>query len=90
MNSIQAFEVRRAGSVDRYLRALKAQAEVAKAFYFGHVAEGLAGYEALPEDVRLQIDQLIWEASFGKSEVSPRLVAEAIMYSIEMRMGMSE
>jgi len=82
-------------AMEDYVRALKHQIEVAEAFYFGRLAEGIEGMLQLPEAVRLKIDQLIWEAAGGSAldptEVDSReVIAAAIMHSVEERMGMHE
>ena len=108
LNSIQKQEIfRQAGNgqnispeglahaMQSYVHALKEQAWVAKAFYFGRLEEGFEGLIHLPEDIRIQIDQLIWDVA-GEEVMDPTLprsqalIAAAIMYSIEMRMGISE
>ena len=76
-----------------YVEALKHQVRVAEAFFFGRLVEGVDGLMKLPEDVRLKIDQLIWEASGGAAidpteKESQSLIAAAIMHSVEERMGM--
>jgi len=80
-------------AMKQYLVALDDQVNVAKAFFFGHLEEGLEGLWNLPEDVRLKVDQLIWEASGGSSidpteRASQTLIAAAIMRSVEERMGL--
>ena len=82
-------------ALDEYVGALKHQVEVAKAFYFGRIAEGMEGLLCLPEDVRLKIDQLIWEGAGGEAidptdEASCELITDAILFSVEERMGMHE
>lgn len=84
-----------AHAMESYVDALKHQAEVAKAFYFGRLEEGFEGLISLPEDIRMQIDQLIWDAAGGVAldptlSDSQNLIAAAIMHSIEIRMGISE
>ena len=82
-------------ALEQYLVALQHQAEVAKSFYFGRLEEGFQGMYDLPDDVRLQIDQLIWEAA-GEEAIDPTLpesqflIAASILHSVEMRMGMHE
>lgn len=78
-----------------YVEALKHQVSVAEAFFFGQLVEGMNGLLELPEDVRLKIDQLIWEAAGGAAidpteKESQSLIAAAIMHSVEERMGMLE
>lgn len=84
-----------AHAVGDYLKALQHQARVAEAFYFGRLTEGMEGLLSLPEPIRLKIDQLIWEAAGGQpidptEEASRGLIAAAIMYSVEERMGLQE
>jgi len=83
-----------AHAVEQYLLSLRDQADVGKSFYFGQLDEGFEGLFELPESVRVQIDQLIWEAAGGKPidptlRQSQELIAAAIMHSIEMRMGIA-
>jgi hypothetical protein len=83
-----------AHAVEEYLFSLREQADVGKSFYFGDLEEGFHGLFALPEPIRLQIDQLIWDAAGGQPidptlRESQELIAAAIMYSIEMRMGIA-
>jgi len=80
-------------AINEYMKALKKQAEIAEAFYYGRIGEGIEGLLALPEDVRLKIDQLIWEAAGGEAidptdAASGELIADAILFSLEERMGM--
>ena len=82
-------------AMEEYTCALKHQVEVAKAFYFGRVVKGMEGLLSLPEDVQLKIDQLIWEAAGGEAidptdEASSGLIADAILFNVEERMGMHE
>lgn len=82
-------------AMKEYIHALQHQMEVAKAFFFGRLAEGMDGLLKLPEDVRIKIDQLIWDAAGGAAidpteKESQSLIAAAIMHSIEERMGMLE
>jgi hypothetical protein len=84
-----------AHAMESYVTALRHQAEIAKAFYFGHLQKGVEGLVELPEDIKMQIDQLIWEAAGGQPidpmlTQSQDLIAEAIMHSLEMRMGILE
>ncbi len=78
-----------------YVNALKHQVEVAQAFFFGRLMEGMEGLLHLPEDVRLRVDQLIWIAA-GDAAIDPTekesqsLIAAAIMRSVEERMGMDD
>ncbi len=84
-----------AHAIDEYLRALKLQTETAQAFYLGKIGEGVEGLLQLPEDIRLKIDQLIWEGAGGEpidptEESSQELVTAAILHNVEERMGMHE
>ncbi len=77
-----------------YLKALQFQSNVAEAFFFGRVGEGVEGLLKLPADIRTKIDQLIWEAAGGEAidptdEASGQLIAAAILHSVEERMGMN-
>lgn len=80
-------------AIEEYLAALRKQADIAEAFYYGRIGEGIEGLLSLPEDVRLKIDQLIWDAAGGQAidptdEASGELIADAILFSLEERMGM--
>lgn len=82
-------------AMEEYIHALQHQVEVAKAFFFGRLAEGMDGLMKLPEDIRIKIDQLIWDAAGGNAidpteKESQFLIASAIMHSVEERMGMLE
>lgn len=82
-------------AVGQYLDSLRHQVEVAKAFYFGRLEEGFQGLIDLPEDVRMQIDQFIWDAAGGEAidptePASQFLIAASVMHSMEWRMGMHE
>ena len=82
-------------AMKEYVHALRHQVAVAEAFFFGRLAEGMEGLLKLPEDVRLKIDQLIWDAAGGAAvdateKESQSLIAAAIMHSVEERMGMLE
>ena len=82
-------------AIDEYVKALQHQVQIAKAFYFGRLGEGVEGLLHLPEDVRLKIDQLIWEAAGGEAidpteESSQDLIVAAILHNVEERMGMHE
>ena len=82
-------------AMEKYAKALEHQVEVAKAFYLGQLAEGMEGLLLLPNDIRLRIDQLIWDAAGGMAldpteEASQSVIAGAIMHSVEERMGMHE
>ncbi len=80
-------------AIEEYVEALREQAATAEAFFYGKVGEGIEGLLKMPEDVRLKIDQLIWEAAGGEAidptdEASGELIADAILSSLEERMGM--
>lgn len=80
-------------AVEQYLLSLQQQAQVAEDFYFGRLEEGFEGLLDLPEDIRIQIDQLIWSEAGGEpidpTEVEAQaLIAGAILHSLEIRMGM--
>lgn len=82
-------------AMSEYLNVLRHQVDVAKAFYFGRLSQGMDGLLTLPEEVRIRIDQLIWEAAGGQpldptEKESQSLIAAAIMRSVEERMGMHE
>jgi hypothetical protein len=82
-----------AHAMKEYVHALQHQVAVAEAFFFGRLAQGTEGLLQLPEDVRLKIDQLIWDAAGGAAidpteKESQSLIAAAIMHSVEERMGM--
>ncbi|MGB7978706.1 MAG: hypothetical protein WCF19_06065 [Chlamydiales bacterium] len=84
-----------AHAMKEYVEALKHQVTVAEAFFFGRLTEGMEGLLQLPEEVRLKIDQLIWEAAAGATlnpteKETQSLIAAAIMHSVEERMGMME
>jgi hypothetical protein len=84
-----------AHAIEEYVNALKHQVAVAKAFFFGRIGEGVEGLLALPEDVRLRIDQLIWMGAGGEAidptdEASKELISKAILFNVEERMGMHE
>lgn len=84
-----------AHAMKEYVEALKHQVAVAEAFFFGQLVEGMNGLLKLPENVRMKIDQLIWEAAGGAAidpteRESQSLIAAAIMHSVEERMGMME
>lgn len=81
-------------SIEQYLEALRIQAGVAEAFFNGRIAEGIEGLLTLPEDIRLKIDQLIWEETGGEmidptDEDSSALIAAALLHSLEERMGIA-
>lgn len=79
--------------IEEYAKALAKQAEIAEDFYYGRIGEGIEGLLNLPEAVRLKIDQLIWDAAGGEAidpteESSAELIADAILFSLEERMGL--
>ena len=82
-------------AMKEYVQALRHQVAVAEAFFFGRLMEGMDGLLQLPDEIRLKIDQLIWEASGGVAldpteKESQSLIAAAIMHSVEERMGMMD
>ncbi len=82
-------------AMKEYVKVLQHQVEVAEAFFFGRLGEGVEGLMQLPEPVRLRIDQLIWSAAGGAAvdpteKESQSLIAAAIMHSVEERMGMMD
>ncbi len=84
-----------AHAMKQYVDALRHQVAIAEAFFFGRLAEGMEGLLHLPEDIRLKIDQLIWDAAGGcaldpTEKESQSLIAAAIMHSVEERMGISQ
>ncbi len=80
-------------AIEEYMKALRKQASIAESFYYGRIGEGIEGLLELPEDVRLKIDQLIWDAAGGEA-IDPtdpeagELIADAILFSLEERMGL--
>ncbi len=82
-------------AMKQYVDALRHQVAIAQAFFFGRLTEGMEGLLSLPEDVRIKIDQLIWDAA-GGAPIDPTekeaqsLIAACIMHSVEDRMGMNE
>jgi signal transduction histidine kinase len=72
--------------IERYLSSLAEQAEAALSFYFGRIDEGLKRLKKLPEDVQDTIAKLIQELG----SVEPFAVASAIMFSLELRMGIQD
>jgi len=83
-----------AHAVEQYLLSLREQANVGKCFYFGELERGFEALAKLPDSAKQQIDQLIWDAAGGEPlnptlRESQELIAAAIMYSIEMRMGIA-
>jgi hypothetical protein len=82
-----------AHGIQEYIKALKTQAQVAELFYLGKIGEGIDGLLHLPDDVRLKIDQLIWDLADGEAidptdPKSGELIADAVLFSLEERMGM--
>lgn len=82
-------------AMKEYVHALQHQVSIAEAFFFGRLTEGLDGLLKLPEDIRLKIDQWIWDAAGGAAidpteKASQSLIAAAIMRSVEERMGMDD
>lgn len=82
-------------AMKEYLEALRHQVEVAKSFFFGRLTQGMEGLLSLPEDVRIKIDQLIWDAAGGMpidptDKESQALIAAAVMQSVHERMGLQE
>lgn len=82
-------------AIDLYLDALKEQAEVAERFFYKKMPEARAGFEKLPSDIRLRVEQLLWEATHGEGvdftkESQGPLIATAILHSVQERMGMMD
>lgn len=82
-------------AMKEYVQALQHQVAIAEAFFFGRLVEGMEGLVNLPEDVRLKIDQFIWDAAGGTAldptqKESHSLIAAAIIRSVEERMGMED
>ncbi|MBM3184418.1 MAG: hypothetical protein FJZ64_03840 [Chlamydiae bacterium] len=82
-------------ALSKYVESLQHQVETAEAFFYGRIAEGIEGLLTLPEPTRLRIDQLIWQAAGGEAidptdEASGELISDAILFSLEERMGMHE
>jgi hypothetical protein len=81
--------------IEKYLEDLRQQAHIAEAFFNGRIPDGIEGLMKLPQEIRLKIDQLIWESAGGKvidptDEASSELITAAILYSLEERMGLQE
>jgi hypothetical protein len=79
--------------LEEYAKALSKLAEIAESFYYGRIGEGVEGLLHLPEELRLKIDQLIWDAAGGEAidptdEESAELIADAILFALEERMGL--
>lgn len=84
-----------AHAMTEYVKMLEHQTETAQSFFLGHLAQGMEGLLSLPEDVRLRIDQWIWDAAGGVAidpteKSSQSLIAAAILRSLEERMGMDD
>jgi hypothetical protein len=84
-----------AHAMTKYIEMLEHQTETAKSFFLGLLAQGMEGLLALPEDVQLRIDQWLWDAAGGfaidpTEKESQKLIAAAIMRSLEERMGMDD
>ncbi|OGN56778.1 MAG: hypothetical protein A3D96_07170 [Chlamydiae bacterium RIFCSPHIGHO2_12_FULL_44_59] len=82
-----------AHALEGYVEALRHQVAVAEAFFFGRLTEGMEGLMYLPEDIRLRIDQIIWQTSGGQAidpteKESQSLIAAAIMKSVDERMDL--
>lgn len=80
-------------AIEQYLQSLKAQAKLAEHFFFGRVGEGIEGLLNLPEEIKERIDQRLWEVTGGEvvdptDESSGKLISDAILFSLEERMGM--
>lgn len=108
LNTTQCSEVMRLGAkgasmspevlsyaMKEYVETLKHQVEIAKCFFFGKLVQGMEGLLSLPEDVRIQVDQMIWDAAGGvpidpTEEDSQALIAASIMQSVHQRMGLDE
>ena len=79
-------------AIEQYMASLELQAEIARDVYFGRLQEGLDKLGLLPEDVRDQIDKLVWDAFGGEMVVfelgdAQKILAQAIADSLQMRMG---
>jgi hypothetical protein len=84
-----------AHATEEYVSSLQIQVNVAKAFFFGRVEEGIEGLLQLPESIRVKIDQLIWDAAGGEpidptEKDGAQLIAGAIIHSVEERMGIGD
>lgn len=82
-----------AHAMEEYIQSLEQQMNVAEDFFFGRLGLAMEGFIKLPEDVRLKIDQIIWNTAGGNpidptEKESQSLIAAAIMRSLEQRMGM--
>lgn len=82
-------------AMQEYLEMLNHQVGIAKSFFLGKMAQGMEGLMHLPEDLRLNIDQWIWEAAGGlpidpSEKESGKVIAAAMMRSLEEQMGMDE
>jgi len=84
-----------AHAMDTYLESLRAQAHLAQHFFAGRIEEGFQAQLDLPEDVRMRIDDLIWEAA-GQAPIDPtlpenqQLMAGAVLQCLEERMGYAD
>jgi hypothetical protein len=84
-----------AHAFETYLSSLRVQAALAQHFFAGRIEEGFSAQLDLPEDVRMRIDDLIWEAA-GQAPIDPtipenqQLMAGAVLQGLEERMGYSD
>ncbi|MEN9654677.1 MAG: hypothetical protein RL235_789 [Chlamydiota bacterium] len=83
-----------AHALESYVKTLQHQLAVAASFYYGRVGEGMDGLQAMPEHVRLRIDQILWESTGGElldleAKEGRALMWGAILQSIEERMGIT-
>ncbi len=84
-----------AHAIETYLESLRTQAKVAQHFFAGRIEEGFEGLLDLPEDVRIRIDALIWEAA-GEAPIDPsvpenhHLMAASVLQCMEERMGYND
>jgi hypothetical protein len=76
-------------AMTNYVASLEHQAETAKAFFIGSLTEGLAKLNQLPDEIRTQIEQLVWQITGGENP-TPDIIAAAILHSLEGRMGITE
>lgn len=80
-------------AIERYLASLRTQASAARSFFFGRWEEGWEQLLDLPDEVRMQIDQLIWEAA-GEEALDPaapesgKIAAAAVLRSLEKRIDL--
>jgi hypothetical protein len=80
-------------AIEKYLQSLQWQKEAAEFFFANRWEEGMDKLEQLPCRVREEIDQKLWEVSLGQGidvldPKAGRMIAEAVIRSIEERMGM--